>query len=123
MSFVDKIKKAFNGKKQEVGSGDNRDTKYTPIDAAPEQEQKTVWTSSSSLDPKKFNILLDQFKENPSSQTLKPLENYLGDSLNKSKIQHAIKDLPESKCSPEAKQALQKQVGEAIVSLAAQQSR
>lgn len=123
MSFVDKIKKAFNGKKQEVGSSDNRDTVYTPIDAAPEQAQQAVLTSSASLDPKKFNVLLDQFKENPSQDTLKPLEQFMGNSLNKSKIQHAIKDLPESKCSADVRQSLNKQLSDAIVALATQPTR
>lgn len=121
MKFVDKIK-SLVGKKTHDASQDrtvDRGTVYTPIDAAPESKL----TSSTSLDRKKFDDLLTEFKENPSAQSLKPLENYLGDSLNKSKVQNTIRSLPDEKCSHEAKQALQKQVGEAIVKMATQQSR
>lgn len=98
------------------------ETVYSSIPERSDWVSGKSWTSSTSLDSKKFEVLLTKFKENPSSQSLKPLENYLGDSLNKTKIQHAIKDLPEAKCPPEAKQALQEQVGEAIKEIANQQS-
>ena len=125
MKFLEKLKNKITGerKTESTDRSDDRSTVYTPMPEKPEwtkAEKPKTWTEGL-VTKSSFEQVLKEFKDKPSPETLKPLEQYVHESLSESKIQNAIRSLPEEKCAPEMKQTLNKQLGDAIVKMATSQ--